>query len=235
MKASSMELMDARRFGTLHTALGETIQALLSNFDAISTDRKTLLVQVADYIADRRAQGRSAKLLFICTHNSRRSHLGQIWAHLASWLYGLDHVETYSGGTETTAFHFNALHALASCGVRVEAGDNTRSAHHFISFSTNAPRVEAWSKTFDDEQNPRRAFAAMMTCSDADEACPIIPGADARFPIRYDDPKDFDGTATEAKAYTERCRQIGTEMLYMMGNAASIGGKGALKDSKIPK
>jgi len=53
-----------------------------------------------------------------------------------------------------------------------------------------------------------------MTCSDADANCPLVFGAEARFPVKYNDPKEFDNTNLEIEKYTERFEQIGIEMLY---------------------
>ena len=54
-----------------------------------------------------------------------------------------------------------------------------------------------------------------MTCSTADEGCPFIAGAEKRFPIRYDDPKTFDGTELMNEKYTERSLEIASEMFYV--------------------
>ena len=62
--------------------------------------------------------------------------------------------------------------------------------------------------------NPEKDFAAVMTCSHADEHCPFIPGATARIALTYDDPKDFDDTPLESEKYRERVMQIGREILY---------------------
>ena len=55
-----------------------------------------------------------------------------------------------------------------------------------------------------------------MTCSDTDQNCPFIPGASLRIPITYEDPKEADGTDYESVRYDERCKQIATEMFYLM-------------------
>jgi hypothetical protein len=54
-----------------------------------------------------------------------------------------------------------------------------------------------------------------MTCTSADESCPVVLGAAKRVATPYDDPKAFDGTADEAKMYDERCKQIATETFYV--------------------
>ncbi|MEM9671082.1 MAG: hypothetical protein ACFB15_14955 [Cyclobacteriaceae bacterium] len=59
-------------------------------------------------------------------------------------------------------------------------------------------------------------FAAVIVCSDADEACPFNPEADARFFFPYEDPKQHDNTPQESKQYDERFRQIAREMLYVI-------------------
>ena len=59
-----------------------------------------------------------------------------------------------------------------------------------------------------------------MTCSEADEACPVVLGAALRIPIRYEDPKIYDGTHEESTAYDARCLQIATEMLYLFSRVS---------------
>jgi len=54
-----------------------------------------------------------------------------------------------------------------------------------------------------------------MTCSCADEGCPLKAGAEQRLPIRFDDPKVFDGTDQMNEKYTERSIQIASEMYYV--------------------
>ena len=75
--------------------------------------------------------------------------------------------------------------------------------------------VIAFSKVYDAPVNPSEGFVAVMTCTQADEDCPYIPGAALRVALPYDDPKASDGSTAEAATYDERCRQIATEMFYL--------------------
>lgn len=188
---------------------------MVSDFDSIPAERKKQLEKLSDYISNKVAAGETAKLNFICTHNSRRSHLAQIWTSVAAHHYGITAIETYSGGTEATAFNPRAVDALERAGFKIEnpGGDNPR---YSVSFSDEAKPLICFSKTFDDAVNPNQNFAAIMTCSDADENCPFVPGAEFRIPITYRDPKESDGTSHEAAVYDERCCQIAREMFYMM-------------------
>lgn len=54
-----------------------------------------------------------------------------------------------------------------------------------------------------------------MTCNNADEGCPIVFGAEARFPVKYDDPKASDNTPEQTQVYVERSLQIAAEMFYV--------------------
>jgi arsenate reductase len=197
------------------------IAAFLAEVDAereiIPTERKTALDRLAVFIDDRRSHGKTAKLIFICTHNSRRSHLAQIWAQTTAHYFGIEGIETYSGGTEATAFNPRAMAVLQRTGFRVETvtpGDNPLVR---IRYSTEADPMDCFSKTYDQPPNPRTDFCAIMTCSDADRHCPIVFGAADRIVIRYDDPKEFDGTFEEEARYDERCRQIAREMVWALG------------------
>lgn len=199
----------------MYVNLKTYISDLESGFNSIATSRKEDLKKVANYVRGKLENDETAKLNFICTHNSRRSHLAQIWTAVAANHYGIQNIETYSGGTEATAFNPRAVSALERTGLKIEnpGGDNRK---YKVQFDDKSEPMTCFSKTFDDPANPDSKFAAIMTCSDADENCPFVPGAEFRKPITYRDPKESDGTDQEAKIYDERCKQIGTEMFYMV-------------------
>lgn len=181
----------------------------------ISADRKAVLAEVASYINEQLARGKALKFTFICTHNSRRSHFAHIWAQTAAWYYDIP-LLCYSGGTEATAFNINAVKAMRRAGFEIiskEAGPNPA---YDVRFSQHADHINAFSKKYSDPFNPQEDYVAIMTCAHADENCPVVFGADARFSINYEDPKDFDNTAQEEEMYDLRCRQIASEMFYML-------------------
>ncbi len=182
----------------------------------IPADRKKILQNLIDFIQQKKNSEKSIQLNFICTHNSRRSQFGQIWAKAISSYYGIE-TECFSGGTEETAFFENAIDALKRAGFKidVENGENPRVE---VNFAENQPALTCYSKVFDAPENPSENFAAVMTCSHADENCPFIPGSDARIALDYSDPKEFDGTPKAAEKYDERSNQIASEMMYVFKN-----------------
>lgn len=200
-------------YAELHQYLNERVQ----EFDTIADNRKTELTALVDYIRGRISKSEPAKLTFICTHNSRRSHFCQIWAQLAAQYYGLHDVETFSGGTRATAFNPRAIAALERSGCRITADDPnvTNPRYRVYSADFSEPQL-CFSKIFDAKPNPSKGYCAVMTCSEADETCPLILGCDLRIPIRYTDPKAADDTEFEARRYDESLAQICREMLYLM-------------------
>lgn len=200
---------------SFYPELAAYIGGIIPEAGRLPEERKDLLGRLAAYIRKKKNQGGGVKLTFICTHNSRRSHISQIWAAAAAAWYGLDFIATYSGGTEATAFNPRAVSAMERAGFQIEnpGGGNP---HYQVSFSEEASPVECFSKTYDDPFNPEKGFAAIMTCSDADENCPFIPGVEMRLPLTYDDPKEADDTPQETARYDERVRQIGREIFYAM-------------------
>lgn len=187
------------------------ISSLKESLEEIPDQRKQKLTDIADYIRSKEL----ARLTFICTHNSRRSHLCQIWSAVMAERFDIDNIKTYSGGTEATAFNPRAVAAIKRAGFKVEnpEGENPR---YEVFFDGDEEPLICFSKTFDDSYNPQKEFAAVMTCTDADENCPFVPGAEKRFSIPYVDPKESDGTPQEAETYDARCRQIAAEMYYLM-------------------
>jgi arsenate reductase len=204
---------------TLLPEITRYINTLEADVAGIDPERKELLNEMAEYVRSERDSGHVAKLTFICTHNSRRSHMSQIWAATLAEHFGISGVETYSGGTEATAFNPRAVDAMERAGFEVSKpeGDNPR---YSVRYAESAEPMICFSKKYDDPSNPEDSFAAVMTCSQADETCPFIPGAKFRIPIPYDDPKEADGTPEEAARYDERCRQIATEMFYLFSQVS---------------
>ena len=195
----------------LFSTLASTIKNL--SIEDPSSDRKKILDALINYIDQKIAKNEAVKLNFICTHNSRRSQLAQIWAQTASRHYNIE-ASCYSGGVEVTAFNKRAVEAIRRAGFEVkQEGDG--NPIYSVSGSNTCRPLNAFSKLYDDPENPDAGFAAIMTCSDADENCPFIPGAEKRIPLRYDDPKEFDDTPLEAQKYDERSRQIAAEMFYL--------------------
>jgi protein-tyrosine-phosphatase len=199
----------------LYPELETQIAAAAAETDRIPEERRLLLDRLAGYVSARRKAGEPSRLTFICTHNSRRSHMSQIWAQAAAAYYGVPAVHTYSGGTEATAFNPRAVAALERAGFRIERGPEADNPVHRVRFADDSEAMEAFSKVYDRPPNPTSDFCAVMTCAEADASCPMVLGAADRIAIPYEDPKAFDGTDRETEEYDERCRQIAREMLYL--------------------
>lgn len=197
----------------MNKKLTETIQWAKSL--RIDESRLPVLHQVIDYVQQKIDTDKPVQLNFICTHNSRRSQLSQIWAKTVA-VYHQIPLESYSGGVEVTAFNERAVESCKRLGFEVEVKVGGENPHYQISVDAENS-ITLFSKVFDDPVNPATNFAAVMTCSDADENCPFIPGAEARIPLRYEDPKAFDYSAQEAEKYDERNLQIASEMCYIFG------------------
>lgn len=191
------------------------VEGLTKEFDSIPEKRKEILEKITHYIAKKRAMGSPINLVYICTHNSRRSHFGQVWAHVAASYYGIKNVNTYSGGTEATAFNINAINSLKRVGFNVKSVNIEKNTTYQVFHDDNETPSVCFSKTYDDVKNPQKDFAAIMTCSDAEENCPFIPGVELRIGTTYDDPKAFDNTPQQDAKYDERCKQIALETLYV--------------------
>lgn len=198
---------------TFYKPLDETIQSL-KNFHSIPVQRKEILKQLTDFIEMKVQKNERIELVCICTHNSRRSHISQIWAQAAAAYYGIGNVLSYSGGTEATLFNPRAVKAMQEAGFKITATSNGTNPVYEVGFSDEANEVIAFSKKYDAESNSKKGFAAVMTCSHADENCPVVFGMEKRISLPYNDPKDFDGTPQEADKYSERVREIGTEILF---------------------
>ncbi|MDO6471774.1 low molecular weight phosphatase family protein [Maribacter sp. 1_MG-2023] len=202
---------------TTKTNMLPEIESLIKelNTDAITADRKVVLQPLVDYIQEKTNASEEIRINFICTHNSRRSHLSQVWAQTMANYYSIKNVFCYSGGTEATALFPMVAETLKNQGFQVQKLSETTNPVYAIKYSENEHPVIGFSKSYEDSFNPSAQFAAVMTCSQADGGCPFIAGAEKRVPITFEDPKAFDNTPQQAEKYTERSIQIATELFYI--------------------
>lgn len=191
------------------------------NFENISDERKIVLQPLIDFIQGKVSNGQEIRLNLICTHNSRRSHLSQVWAQTAAAHYNIKNVFCYSGGTEATALFPMAAETLSKQGFQIKIIAEGNNPIYAIKYSENVHPIIGFSKTFDDVFNPKSEFAAILTCSAADQGCPFIAGAEVRIPITFEDPKAFDDTPQQAEKYEERSVQIATEIFYVFSQIKS--------------
>lgn len=197
-------------------ALQPYATGVAGELDRVPAERRAALGAIAADISARLATGKPAHLTFICTHNSRRSHMSQIWAQTAAYYYGLGQVSAWSGGTEVTACNCRTVTAMRRAGFDIQDATTGDNPLYLVRYAGDRPPIRAYSKLYNADANPRNGFIALMTCSSADKSCPIVSGSIARHAIHYTDPKFCDDTPVETAAYNERCREIAREMFYIM-------------------
>lgn len=204
-----MKTKQARVFSEIEAG----IQTL--NPETISEERKAVLQPLTDFIQLKVSKNQAVNINFICTHNSRRSHLTQVWAQTLAYYFNLKNVFCYSGGTESTALFPMVVDTLKGSGFLIHRIFNNENPVYSIKYAKNAHPIIGFSKKLDAAFNPKSEFAAVMTCDSANEACPVVPGAEKRIPITFEDPKIFDNMPKQAAKYQERSLQIATELLYV--------------------
>ena len=192
------------------------VQAFVEGLElpSIPQQRQEILVDLAAFVQSKLDKAEKINLNFICTHNSRRSQLCQVWAQVAAYYFGVENLQTFSGGTEATAFHPHAVQALVGSGLDITKEDKADNPVYTVHYTPSADPLRCFSKVYDDPSNAS-PFIAIMTCSDADTNCPVIPEAEARFAVKYEDPKKSDGTPPQEAVYAERSRQIASEMVFL--------------------
>jgi len=198
---------------TVYNDIDSVISTL--NVDSITDSRKETLKPLIDFIQLKVNTKEDIRINFICTHNSRRSHLSQVWAQTMAYYFNIKNVFCYSGGTEATALFPMVAETLVNAGFKINKIAETSNPVYSIKYSDNSHPIIGFSKKLDSEFNPKSDFAAIMTCSQADNGCPFIAGAEKRIPITFEDPKAFDNTPQQAEKYQERSIQIATELFYV--------------------
>ena len=191
----------------------------------ITNKRTVLLHEIAQKIAEEHEKSKKVNLNFICTHNSRRSQLGQIWSFYASQYFGLKTIFSFSGGTEVTAFHRNTLKTLQKVGFTFHVIDfSHQNPIYSISFEGNKKSILGFSKTFDDKHN-QQPFIAITTCNSADTNCPYTPSAVYRFHLPFEDPKSSDGTEQQEEIYLKTNQKMAAEVFVLFSEIKRLVSK----------
>jgi len=224
---------EARSEGKLLPPLEAYAREVVGELGLVSGERRAVLDAIAGSICAQLEAGKPARLTFICTHNSRRSHMSQVWAQTAAYHFGLDQVQAYSGGTEATACNCRTVAAMRRVGFDIEDATAGENPLYLVRYAQDRPPIRAYSKLYNADDNPKQDFIALMTCSLADKTCPVVQGASARHAIHYADPRVCDDTPTETTAYNERCREIAREMFYIMSQVRRQ--QGGLKVASRPQ
>lgn len=190
---------------------------LIAGIAHIPVERKEALEQLAEIAATHLGKTGNADLTFICTHNSRRSHLSQVTAQMAAVFHRLDGVRCHSGGTEATACNPRTVAAFKRAGFEVSESGDTDNPVYSITVAYDGQPLRAWSKVYNQDGNPTEGYVAIMTCTHADENCPVALGAADRVSLPFTDPKESDDTPEESVTYDQRLREIGSQMFHVMG------------------
>lgn len=212
MLLGGTQIVSAQRFSN---KLDDYVKTVVGSLDQVPAKRKMVLEQIGNYVYRSLKTGKKANLLAICTHNSRRSQITQTWIATAALYYGIKGVAAYSGGTEATAFNKNAIAGLSRAGFLVQSGKGSNPKVQ-VRAGEQQPKWALFSKKFTNTINPQSDFAGIMVCSDADKACPIVPGATKRFSLPFSDPRHYDNTSAQNSKYDETVKKIAQEMFLMM-------------------
>ena len=133
---------------SLFPELNKTVT--LFNFEKITAERKSILQPLIDYIQLKANDNLAVRLNLICTHNSRRSHLSQVWAQTAAYYFDVKNVFCYSGGTEATVLFPKVAETLKKSGFEIKILSEDNNPVYAIKFASTESPVIGFSKTYDD-------------------------------------------------------------------------------------
>jgi arsenate reductase len=110
-------------------------------------------------------------VLFLCTHNSARSQMAEgVLRHLAG-----DRFDVHSAGTEATAVRPQAIEVMCELGIDI-SGQESKTLERYL------------GQPFD---------YVITVCDEANEACPVFPGAIRRLHWSFEDPAQATGSEEE--------------------------------------
>jgi hypothetical protein len=220
-KCLEAEVPESRKI--LNAKVAAHADLLTTSFDMIDETHREAGDKLADWIVSNSKPGQPLHVTVICTGNSRRSIMGATMGNIAAAYYGVPEIKFHSGGTAPTAFNPRTISALNEIGVEVEptgkeaprGEPKTANPIYSVRWGSGMEAME-FSKTYFDEANPQKGFAALMVCGEADAACPVVRGAALRISMPYLDPKIYDDGAYETLKYAERRDDIGRLVLCVM-------------------
>lgn len=197
--------------------LNEQIEILEKEVSLIPDERVQILNEIASEITHQLNSRQESKIVFVCTHNSRRSQASELWLRAAVKYFKLNNIQSYSGGTAVTAFNPRMVKAFVRKGFFIQKTKGDMNPNYIAKLADkDSEKTTMFSKRYDDTFNPSNDFIAVMVCSQADKDCPLVPGATARVSLPYEDPKHYDNTPQETKAYNDKVNEIGREMIYII-------------------
>ncbi|PQJ73568.1 low molecular weight phosphatase family protein [Polaribacter butkevichii] len=180
----------------------------------LSEGRKNLLLEISETISKEYKSEGLVNLNFICTHNSRRSQIAQVWAFFAAHYFDLN-IYSFSGGTEVTSFYRNTIKTLQKASFSFNLEDfSHQNPKYLISFDESSKTILGFSKRYDHVDN-KKPFIAITTCNNADTKCPFIAEAIYRFHLPFVDPKPSDGTPLQKETYLNTNQQIAGEIYFI--------------------
>jgi len=186
---------------------------ITSSFKYIPSSRLQLLDGIVLEINEFLNNKKNLNFLFVCTHNSRRSQFANVWAEIAATFYNLNSIKSYSCGTEKSIVSKNTIQTLKDLGIRIENHPSIPNAFH--AFYGKELFIDVFSKKYSDPTISKEDTIAIMTCSDADQNCPIIPYAKNRISLNFKDPKRFDNTSSFKMEYQKTGKEIAREIFYI--------------------
>ncbi|MBK9193337.1 MAG: hypothetical protein IPM77_18635 [Crocinitomicaceae bacterium] len=129
----------------MNTKVREFVEQLQTEFDQIAEPRKKVLQEISNYISGVKNKNKIPSLVYICIHNSRRSHFGNIACAIASEHFKIP-VSSFSGGTEVTTFHPNAVNALRQIGLDITQADQGTNPTYQVKKFLQKKRSPAFQK-----------------------------------------------------------------------------------------
>ena len=194
----------------VHENIKEFILKL--NENSISKKRLKILDKIINELNKNTLKNNYPKIIFICTHNSRRSQLAEIWSHTFSFIFKKKN-KIFSAGTSKEEFNIRAINVLEKIGFKIKE----EGKKYIFNFSENCNSIHMYSKDI-SELNLKNHFITIMTCADSDKNCPAIPNALARILLSYKDPKSFDNSKQETNKYIATSKKIALELFYLFKN-----------------
>jgi arsenate reductase (thioredoxin) len=130
-------------------------------------------------MVEQRAETRR-RVLFLCTHNSARSQMAE---GLLRYLAG-GRFEVTSAGTEATRVRPQAIEVMGEMGIDI-SGQESKTLESYL------------GEPFD---------YVITVCDDANEVCPVFPGAKSRLHWSFRDPSQATGGEEERLEVFRRVR-----------------------------
>lgn len=189
-------------------------------FNSFSKKRLKILDQLMVYLKELVAKKLELNVIFVCTHNSRRSQFAQFWLDTFLHNFGIENYNIFSAGTVETEVHKNVISVIEHYGFTVTKDSEINNKKYKIALGKGY-EINLFSKEITSVlEAGLGSFVLIFVCDSAYENCPFVIENQKHFSLTFEDPGRYDEDLNALEYYQKCAYKIAAEMHYLASGLA---------------